>query len=127
MEILDKTPVGEFMPRFQETFLHREALRVVHPDHQTAVWLREKVNNLCKWEGSNLEVIKAKTLPKYVRVMAWLPGAPIETVTALKRLERQNFGLQRRGAPSAGSRRANRDDAQVPEHATLPGDGQGKL
>ena len=48
MEIVDEIPVGEFMPRFQETFLRRGALRVVRADYQTVVWLREKVKNLRK-------------------------------------------------------------------------------
>ena len=34
----------------------------------------------------NPEVIEAKALLKYVSVMAWLPGAPIEKDTVLKRL-----------------------------------------
>lgn len=94
MGVVDEIPSGGFVPRFEETYLHRGALKVVCADQQTATWLREQAVNLKKWEGADLQVVDADDLPKYVRVMAWLPGPPIETDTALKRLEKQNPGLR---------------------------------
>lgn len=94
MGIVDEIPCGGFIPRFQETYLHRGVLKVVCADQQTATWLRDQVVNLRKWEGADLQVVDMDDLPKYVRVMAWLPGPAVETATALKRLEKQNPGLR---------------------------------
>ena len=93
MEVVDGIPVGDFTPRFQETYLHRGSLKVTCVDKQSAIWLKGQVRNLRKWEGADLEVIEAHELLKYVRVMAWIPGAPMDTAVMLRRLEKLNSGL----------------------------------
>ena len=64
MMIVDGIPEGGFLPRFNETYLSRGALKVVCADQQTAVWLRGKVGSLREWEGAKLQTVKQKDLPR---------------------------------------------------------------
>ena len=43
MEVVDGIPVGDFTPRFQETYLHRGSLKVTCADKQSAIWLEGQV------------------------------------------------------------------------------------
>lgn len=84
MELMDEIPTGSFTPRFQETYLRRAegSLRRL-----ADLSVAERTDDEpAKWEGANLEVIKADELPKYARFMSWLPRTPIEIVTVLRRL-----------------------------------------
>ena len=91
--IVDRIPEGGFLPRFNETYLSRRALKVVCAEQQTAVGLRENVGSLREWKGAKLQTVEQKDLVKYIRAMEWIPGPPVETKKILVRLARFEPGL----------------------------------
>jgi hypothetical protein len=50
--------------------------------------------DLRPWKGASLQVVQTGTPPKFQRIMAWIPDAPVETVNILRRLQSPNLGFK---------------------------------
>jgi hypothetical protein len=52
------------------------------------------IPNLGPREGGHMWVVQTDSLPKLQIIVAWIPGAQLETVVILTKLERQNPSLK---------------------------------
>ncbi|KAK4876021.1 hypothetical protein RN001_012443 [Aquatica leii] len=93
LDRIDTLSTGTVSPKFTECRHRGEALLITCADQVSVDWLRTELGRVAPWKGAKLRFLEAKDLPKPVRAHAWIPGAHVEPVKILKRIEIQNAGV----------------------------------
>lgn len=83
-------------PQFTGLWDVEGLLKILCANPATCRWLEKVVPTLVPWEGASLKVIEAKDLPKFTRVVVWVPKqtAAADPGAILRRLEIQNPPLR---------------------------------
>jgi hypothetical protein len=87
----------ESVPRFVDCYLTKGAAVMVCEDESSKDWLAAQIPDLVLREGgSRLKIVGMDALPTYKRMLAWFSGPPVENDVLLRRLRRQNDGIDTR-------------------------------
>lgn len=91
---MDSIPEEEVLPRFEQYRCDQGVLWVTCTDEGALTWLRTTVPILTPWADASLQLLEQGQLPRLTRMMTFIHGIPEETEVILRRLRRQNPGLQ---------------------------------
>jgi len=89
---IDKIVDGS-VPKFYDSYIKFGAIVVKCVDEASLYWLSMQIVNISLWPQTKLKMITFNELQRYFRACVWIPGPFETTETVLKRLERQNPGL----------------------------------
>lgn len=89
---IDKVVSGP-VPKFHDSYIRMGAIVVRCVDEASLHWLSKQIDNISPWPNAKLKMISLNELQMYFRACVWIPGPLEATKIVLKRLERQNSGL----------------------------------
>lgn len=91
---MDAIPEADRVPRFERCRCDQGVLWVTGTDDEALRWLRSAVPSLAPWEGASLQILERERLPRLTRMSLVVHGILERTDVILRRLKRQNPGLQ---------------------------------
>lgn len=93
--VIDALPEEAQVPRFDEFKLSEQGIIMVTCcDSYSKEWLTSGVGMLSPFKGTALQILEGEALPKLRKMVAFVPGAPVDRATILQRIKRSTPGLQ---------------------------------
>lgn len=75
----DRLPEGVAVLLFHDAFLSAGAVHVVCVEGQAKEWSSGVIPGLHRRKGASLRVVQNDSFPKLRRMVAWIPGEPVDS------------------------------------------------